>query len=145
MNRGETVRLRRSDHPDLAVQACVKPVDVLGDDDLKVVDRLPRALVADQLAFEQRFGCLGGSVAVGIAATAKRGDRAGIGTTEAAPGRYPPALLSGRGRRPHFLTISMDPIRSAKSASVWASISSKTSVRSLRIVAAARWTTVPRL
>jgi hypothetical protein len=56
------------DEPDLAVEASmVEPVDVLRDGEHKVVDALPRTLVADQLGLEQRDKRLGQSVVIGVA------------------------------------------------------------------------------
>jgi hypothetical protein len=58
-------RTRRAGSRDLAVQTpVVEPVDVLDDGDLKVVDVLPRPLVADQLGLEQRDEGLGQRVVV---------------------------------------------------------------------------------
>ena len=70
------------DHSDRGVQASVvEPVDVFGDGELEVLDRFPRAAVADELGFEERVECLGEGVVVTVAAGADRGDCAGFGET----------------------------------------------------------------
>jgi hypothetical protein len=68
--------LGRWDQADLAVQASVvKPVDVLRDGDLKVVDALPGAAVADQFGLEEGVEGFGQCVEAPIAVK-RRGGRA---------------------------------------------------------------------